>query len=606
MAEPDSATSAPQSDYTTWTNDRLVDRVLELERQLRERVSTSNIEREASLAPEEQQTTTTISHPAATPKPDEPATTTKPAKKPKVPKPFDPSKYSTRLVALRFAYLGRSYNGFEHHANNTTPLPTIEEELWKALVRSRLIFPPSLAKNGLDRDLKKLDAYENGATPVDWDGCEYSKCGRTDKGVSAFGQVIGIRVRSARKLVKRVTTSSGDDVLLEQGESRVNDSHRTEDKAVEEEWVVDENDGFDPIKDELPYITLLNRVLPPTIRMLALCVDLPANFSARFSCKEREYRYFFTNPAYLPIPTTEEFSQSHTATLNIEAMREAASYLVGSHDFRNMCKIDGSKQLTEFTRSISSATVEFQANMDSPQLPNYTRWDTTTMGQPALYAFRFHGSAFLWHQVRCMVAVLFLVGQGLEKPAIVKELLDVENCKARPVYEMADDQPLVLWHCKFSATYGKLSEHDTLDRPLWDRGTGDCELKWINAGEGPVPKQFALCTKWGRSGIMEDLWQNWRSSKMDEILASQLMDNVALREGINVDETAVAERDRMQRIFSGDKGAPAKGQYVPVMQRERLESVESVNARWAERKGTRPRGPRDDIGENVANQDLGS
>jgi hypothetical protein len=28
------------------------------------------------------------------------------------------------------------------------------------------------------------------------------------------------------------------------------------------------------------------------------------------------------------------------------------------------------------------------------------------------------GSAFLWHQVRCMVAVLFLIGQGLESPFV--------------------------------------------------------------------------------------------------------------------------------------------------------------------------------------------
>ncbi|KAL7617024.1 hypothetical protein Lser_V15G00158 [Lactuca serriola] len=31
---------------------------------------------------------------------------------------------------------------------------------------------------------------------------------------------------------------------------------------------------------------------------------------------------------------------------------------------------------------------------------------------------RIKGSAFLWHQVRCMVAVLFLIGQGLESPDV--------------------------------------------------------------------------------------------------------------------------------------------------------------------------------------------
>jgi len=35
-----------------------------------------------------------------------------------------------------------------------------------------------------------------------------------------------------------------------------------------------------------------------------------------------------------------------------------------------------------------------------------------------LYAIKIKGSAFLWHQVRCMVAVLFMIGQGLESPEV--------------------------------------------------------------------------------------------------------------------------------------------------------------------------------------------
>lgn len=35
-----------------------------------------------------------------------------------------------------------------------------------------------------------------------------------------------------------------------------------------------------------------------------------------------------------------------------------------------------------------------------------------------LGAIKIKGSAFLWHQVRCMVAVLFLIGQGLESPDV--------------------------------------------------------------------------------------------------------------------------------------------------------------------------------------------
>src|SRR3981081_2837538 len=107
-------------------------------------------------------------------------------KKDRADRVFDPSMYSTRPIALKLAYLGKNYNGFEYHANNTTPLPTVEAELWKALNKSRLVLP------------KETHPLQPGE--VNWEGCEYSKCGRTDKGVSAFGQVIGIRVRSNRPL----------------------------------------------------------------------------------------------------------------------------------------------------------------------------------------------------------------------------------------------------------------------------------------------------------------------------------------------------------------------------------------------------------------------
>ena len=123
--------------------------------------------------------------------------------KPRAEREFDPTKYSTRLVAFKLAYLGKRYNGFEYHKGNWTPLPTIEEELWKAFSKARLISP-------------------GGANPlepgeVNWEGTDYTKCGRTDKGVSAFGQVIGIRIRSNRPLRKREQKQKVDEEIEIEG-----------------------------------------------------------------------------------------------------------------------------------------------------------------------------------------------------------------------------------------------------------------------------------------------------------------------------------------------------------------------------------------------------
>ncbi|CAG8765924.1 11215_t:CDS:1, partial [Dentiscutata heterogama] len=65
------------------------------------------------------------------------------------------------------------------------------------------------------------------------------------------------------------------------------------------------------------------------------------------------------------------------------------------------------------------------------------------------YVFNLKGTAFLWHQVRCMMAILFLVGQKLEEPSIVNDLLDIKKTPAKPIYNMASELPLVLYDCQY-------------------------------------------------------------------------------------------------------------------------------------------------------------
>lgn len=59
------------------------------------------------------------------------------------------------------------------------------------------------------------------------------------------------------------------------------------------------------------------------------------------------------------------------------------------------------------------------------------------------------GKAFLWHQIRCIVAVLFRIGAGKETPNVVTRLLDVEANPCRPQYTMASEVPLNLFHVVF-------------------------------------------------------------------------------------------------------------------------------------------------------------
>lgn len=159
--------------------------------------------------------------------------------------------------------------------------------------------------------------------------------------------------------------------------------------------------------EEIRYTHILNRVLPPDIRILAWAPVEPS-FSARFSCLERTYRYFFPR-----------------ADLDVVAMDYAAQKYVGTHDFRNLCKMDVANGVINFQRTILSAQVQLVG-----QSPGEGRWQEPFQ----LCQFEVTGQAFLYHQVRCMMAILFLIGQGMEKPEIIDELLNIEKNPQKPQY----------------------------------------------------------------------------------------------------------------------------------------------------------------------------
>ncbi|MCJ1313838.1 hypothetical protein MMC25_007518 [Agyrium rufum] len=542
-------------DLSDWNTDALVARVTSLEQQLRELTA-------KSLPP-----SVAVSTP-----------TTARSKNARVNRVFDPSRYSTRFIALKFAYLGKRYNGFEHHANNKTNLPTIEETLWRALRKARLIFP--------------TPSTDRGADDVSWDGCEYAKCGRTDKGVSAFGQVVSLRVRSNRPLERSQSELNEQVQEILQNEAP---------EGANKDALESVPPSFDPIRDEISYAQVLNRLLPSDIRVLAWCPDPPPEFSARFSCEERQYRYFFTQPAFPPNPLLSRRDELQDGFLDIDAMRRAAKRFEGLHDFRNFCKVDPTKQIENFMRRIYYSDILEVDGSSEPAAAIMTlkggtlglhgdnqhiKSDLTLRSSPKTFMFVLHGSAFLWHQVRCMVAVLFLIGQRLEQPEIIDSLLDVSSNDRKPVYEMADDVPLVLWNCVFP----KKSDEFRQD-----------SLSWVFVGDEPAsPDDLASCVssqkggKFGTGGLVESVWEVWREKKMEEILAGSLL-NFTLNTGTastssdsEKHQREVLNTDKVrstQRIFVGGNAPQLQGRYVPLLGRQRLEPVEITNKKYAERKG---------------------
>lgn len=80
----------------------------------------------------------------------------------------------------------------------------------------------------------------------------------------------------------------------------------------------------------------LNSGLPHDISVRDVAIA-PAGFSARFSARERAYVYAILNRADRSALLAHRAYHVYRRPLDLHAMRTAAAYLIGEHDFRSFC-----------------------------------------------------------------------------------------------------------------------------------------------------------------------------------------------------------------------------------------------------------------------------
>lgn len=133
-----------------------------------------------------------------------------------------------------------------------------------------------------------------------------------------------------------------------------------------------------------------------------------ADFHARFSAKNKLYTYRIINrPA--PLAVEQGLAWHIRRELNVQAMREAARFLLGSHDFSTFR--DSACQAKSSQKTLDKFEIE------TKQYDNYG-------GREIL--MHVQARSFLHHQVRNMVGTLSLVGEGKWTPLDVKAAL--ESC----------------------------------------------------------------------------------------------------------------------------------------------------------------------------------
>ncbi|ONK63111.1 tRNA pseudouridine synthase A 1 [Asparagus officinalis] len=144
----------------------------------------------------------------------------------------------------------------------------------------------------------------------------------------------------------------------------------------------------------------VNGLLPSTIRVREISPAKP-EFHARFSTISKIYHYkIYDNPVMDPFQY--RYACHSAYKLNPVAMREAAAYFVGKHDF------------TSFANSIRNNHVR-------DPVKEIFRCDVTEMD--SLLQLEVEGTGFLYKQVRNMVALLIQIGKEALPPDIVPKII---------------------------------------------------------------------------------------------------------------------------------------------------------------------------------------
>ena len=155
-------------------------------------------------------------------------------------------------------------------------------------------------------------------------------------------------------------------------------------------------------REDFSWVRGTNRFLPCDIAV-QWAKRVPREFHSRASATARRYAYVLLESPVRPSVDAGRVGWVFRA-LDIEAMRQAAQILVGTHDF------------TSFRAS------ECQAR--SP-VKTLTRVDVTQRG--AYWRVDFEADAFLHHMIRNIMGCLMRIGQGLHPPEWMRDVMEARS-----------------------------------------------------------------------------------------------------------------------------------------------------------------------------------
>lgn len=148
----------------------------------------------------------------------------------------------------------------------------------------------------------------------------------------------------------------------------------------------------------------MNRYLPEDIRVTGIW-PVSDRFHSRLSAVKKVYRYQIeTGPKRDVFVRRTQYGLGRG--LDVEAMKQAAALLTGTHDYKSFC---GNKKMKKSTvRTVES--IQIQREPDG-----------------SLVTLVFTGDGFLQHMVRIMAGTLIEVGLGEREPGEMTEILEAKD-----------------------------------------------------------------------------------------------------------------------------------------------------------------------------------
>ncbi|WP_055105095.1 tRNA pseudouridine(38-40) synthase TruA [Paenibacillus ihumii] len=176
----------------------------------------------------------------------------------------------------------------------------------------------------------------------------------------------------------------------------------------------------------------LNGRLPADIRITS-AKEVELDFHARRSAKRKTYRYTINANRFTDV-FQRSYQLHHPGKLDVDAMREGLSFLLGTHDYTSFASRHSTK--ASHVRTIDETRIEVDRSMAVP--------GTRDQGVIHLYI---SGNGFLQHMVRIIVGTLLEVGQGKRPPEQMKQILEAKDRKAAG--PTAESKGLMLWSVEY-------------------------------------------------------------------------------------------------------------------------------------------------------------